>query len=139
MPGAPHLRQRAAVRRQRLQRIHSHLRYDACTDVAVLCTIEREDRTLAQIHQSGMYPARSTAVAGGCRKDRGVVGPSLQYRRLHSAIGYIAPLDKLEGREAQIFAERDRKLEEARLKRQQRCQQAKSTPSLGTETWATVN
>lgn len=58
--------------------------------------------------------------------------------RLHSAIGYIAPVDKLEGREAQIFAERDRKLDEARLKRQQRRQQAKSTSS-GTETLATVN
>ena len=40
--------------------------------------------------------------------------------RLHSAIGYIAPLDKLEGRETQIFAERDRKLEAARLQRQLR-------------------
>jgi putative transposase len=34
--------------------------------------------------------------------------------RLHSAIGYVAPLAKLEGREAQIFAERDGKLEVAR-------------------------
>jgi putative transposase len=40
--------------------------------------------------------------------------------RLHSAIGYIAPLDKLEGRETQIFAERDRKLEAARKQRQLR-------------------
>jgi transposase InsO family protein len=40
--------------------------------------------------------------------------------RLHSAIGYIAPVDKLEGRETQIFAERDRKLEAARLQRQLR-------------------
>jgi putative transposase len=38
--------------------------------------------------------------------------------RLHSAIGYLRPLDKLEGRERQIFAERDRKLEEARRQRQ---------------------
>jgi transposase InsO family protein len=38
-------------------------------------------------------------------------------RRLHSAIGYVTPLAKLEGREKQIFAERDRKLEEARQKR----------------------
>jgi putative transposase len=59
--------------------------------------------------------------------------------RLHSAIGYIAPVDKLEGREAQIFAERDRKLDEARLKRQQRRQHAKSATSSGTETLATVN
>jgi transposase InsO family protein len=42
--------------------------------------------------------------------------------RLHSAIGYLAPIDKLEGRGAQIFAERDRKLDDARLKRQQRRQ-----------------
>ena len=34
--------------------------------------------------------------------------------RLNSAIGYIAPADKLAGREKLIFAERDRKLEEAR-------------------------
>lgn len=42
--------------------------------------------------------------------------------RLHSAIGYVAPLDKLEGRDIEIFKERDRKLEAAResrkLKRQ---------------------
>lgn len=37
--------------------------------------------------------------------------------RLHSAIGYVTPKDKLEGREALIFAERDRKLAEARERR----------------------
>jgi transposase InsO family protein len=44
--------------------------------------------------------------------------------RLHSALGYVPPLDKLEGREQQIFAERDRKLEEARRQRQIRRQEA---------------
>jgi transposase InsO family protein len=39
--------------------------------------------------------------------------------RLHSAIGYITPADKLNGLEDVIFAERDRKLEEARQRRQQ--------------------
>jgi putative transposase len=39
--------------------------------------------------------------------------------RLHSALGYITPADKLNGLEDVIFAERDRKLEEARLRRQQ--------------------
>lgn len=34
--------------------------------------------------------------------------------RLHSALGYNTPQDKLEGREQQIFAVRDRKLMEAR-------------------------
>jgi putative transposase len=37
--------------------------------------------------------------------------------RLHSAIGYVAPADKLAGREKEIFAARDRKLAEARERR----------------------
>jgi transposase InsO family protein len=37
--------------------------------------------------------------------------------RLHSAIGYITPLDKLQGRAEQIFAERDAKLADARQAR----------------------
>ncbi len=37
--------------------------------------------------------------------------------RLHSAIGYIAPVNKLLGREQRIFCERDRKLGEARERR----------------------
>ena len=37
--------------------------------------------------------------------------------RLHSAIGYVTPKDKLEGRDKAIHAERDRKLDEARARR----------------------
>jgi putative transposase len=37
--------------------------------------------------------------------------------RLHSAIGYLAPKDKLESRDKDIFAARDRKLAEARERR----------------------
>ena len=59
--------------------------------------------------------------------------------RLHSAISYIAPIDKLEGRAAQIFAERDRKLEQARLKRQQRRQESQPQASSGTKGLAAVN
>ena len=44
--------------------------------------------------------------------------------RLHSALGYVTPKDKLEGKEKEIFAERDRKLEAARALRQQRRQEA---------------
>ena len=44
-------------------------------------------------------------------------------KRLHSATGYIAPADKLAGREKIIWDERDRKLETAReLRRQRRAQ-----------------
>ncbi len=38
-------------------------------------------------------------------------------RRLHSAIGYITPIDKLEGRAESIFAEREAKLAAARQRR----------------------
>ena len=44
--------------------------------------------------------------------------------RLNSAIGYIAPADKLAGRARQIIAERDSKLEEARKRRAQARQSA---------------
>lgn len=44
--------------------------------------------------------------------------------RLHSAIGYVTPADKLSGRDHAIFKERDRKLEEARELRKQKKQQA---------------
>jgi len=37
--------------------------------------------------------------------------------RLHSALGYVTPQDKLLGKEAAIFAARDRKLQEARERR----------------------
>jgi len=40
--------------------------------------------------------------------------------RLHSALGYITPADKLAGREREIFATRDRRLEEARRQRKAR-------------------
>ena len=46
--------------------------------------------------------------------------------RLHSAIGYVVPADKLNGRDLAIFKERDRKLEEARELRKQKRQQAYS-------------
>jgi putative transposase len=45
--------------------------------------------------------------------------------RLHSAIGYVTPKDKLDGRETDIFAQRDRKLAEARERRRVARQQAR--------------
>jgi transposase InsO family protein len=44
--------------------------------------------------------------------------------RLHSAIGYIAPADKLNGKAEEIFKERDQKLEAAREQRRIKRQQA---------------
>ncbi|MFM8479310.1 MAG: hypothetical protein ACKOEO_26270 [Planctomycetaceae bacterium] len=48
-------------------------------------------------------------------------------QRLHSAIGYVTPLDMLEGRQKAIHEERDRKLEEARRTRADRRRQEKSS------------
>jgi len=51
---------------------------------------------------------------------RRIVGSFVQdynERRLHSALGYITPKDRLDGRQGLIFAERDRKLEAARERR----------------------
>jgi putative transposase len=45
--------------------------------------------------------------------------------RLHSAIGYVTPQAKLEGRDQEILAERDRKLEAARERREQQRQAAR--------------
>ena len=40
-------------------------------------------------------------------------------QRLHAAIGYVTPKDKLDGRDTEIWAERDRRLEAARERRKE--------------------
>lgn len=50
--------------------------------------------------------------------------------RLHSAIGYVTPRARLEGRQEQVFAERERKLEEAREKRVRRFADAGNNATL---------
>jgi transposase InsO family protein len=54
---------------------------------------------------------------------RRVAGEFVDYYntvRLHSALGYVTPKDRLEGRHREIYAARDRKLEAAREQRRQR-------------------
>ena len=48
------------------------------------------------------------------------------YNRLHSAIGYIAPYDKLCGRADEIFQARDQRLEAARKRRRKNWEKKKS-------------
>jgi transposase InsO family protein len=75
--------------------------------------IERYHRTLDKgtIHALTPDGARATIAA---RIDH------YNTRRLHSAIGYVSPRDKLLGQETEIWAERDRKLEQARELRRKR-------------------
>jgi transposase InsO family protein len=54
------------------------------------------------------------------------------HARLHSALGYVTPADRLAGRHEAIFAERDRKLVEARQRRADRRREA--TPPTAGET-----
>jgi hypothetical protein len=58
--------------------------------------------------------------------------------RLHSAIGYVTPQDRLAGRQAEIHAARDRKLEQARSHRQLRRQQRASSMFAPASTAATI-
>ena len=54
---------------------------------------------------------------------RRVVGEFVEHYntvRLHSALGYVTPQDRLDGRHQEIYAARDRKLEAAREKRRQK-------------------
>jgi transposase InsO family protein len=51
-------------------------------------------------------------------------------QRLHSAIGYVTPKDMLEGRQSEIHAARDRKLEVARV---QRAAAAREQPAVAQE------
>src|ERR1039458_922929 len=56
--------------------------------------------------------------------------------RLHSAIGYVTPHDMLAGRQAEIHAARDRKLEQARSQRQLRRAAGSLADFLNTATMA---
>ncbi len=56
------------------------------------------------------------------------------HTRLHSALGYVAPGDRLAGRQEAIFADRDRKLASARERRARRRHEANSIRSDSTST-----
>jgi hypothetical protein len=76
-------------------------------------------RVLSQAGRLAIRNGRPSKKGTGCAEHYNT-------RRLHSAIGYITPADKLAGREKEIFAARDRKLETARQQRQLKRQAARS-------------
>ena len=64
-----------------------------------------------------------------------VVNVMCNNKRVHSVIGYIEPKDKLQGKDTQIFKERDQKLEAAReARKQKRIEKRNSFDSLKTST-----
>lgn len=74
------------------------------------------ERVIKTVKVEGLRPAAPSDEA----EAREVIERTVRHYndvRLHSAIGYVTPKDKLEGREKEIFEERDRKLEEARARR----------------------
>ena len=76
--------------------------------------------------EEGFYVRSARLATGTPLSQQDVEGLIQQYVdhynnvRLHSAIGDVTPMDMLAGRQKEIQAARDRKLEEARQKRQLR-------------------
>ena len=71
---------------------------------------------VAQDPQGRMHRQDPVEPGGRATTRHGVRGP-LQRGPLARAIGYVAPADKLAGRDRAILAERDRKLDAARRRR----------------------
>jgi putative transposase len=75
---------------------------------------------LAQVAEKRMHPAGAPLSLEDAKRLIQHYVDRYNNVRLHSAIGYVTPRDMLTGRQAEIHAERDRRLEEARRQRQLR-------------------
>jgi transposase InsO family protein len=76
----------------------------------------KQERWYQSFKAEGWRPGVPVSYEDGLR----VAGQYVDYYntvRLHSAIGYVTPLTRLEGRQQEIFEARDRKLEAARRRR----------------------
>jgi hypothetical protein len=110
-------RQRAPVHRPGLQGVRPPGRSDPCQNLALLSPVQRQNRTLAQVAQSRLHPASTPLDIEQARRLIADFVEHYNTVRLHSAIGYITPQDKLLGKEKAIFAARDQKLAQARRQR----------------------
>ena len=97
-PSADHLGQWTAVHCQGLQGVHPHLRHDSREDIAILSAEQWQDRALAPLRSRPSASAPGTPLSLEDAQ-RLVAGYVRHYNevRLHSAIGYITPADKLAG------------------------------------------
>jgi len=78
----------------------------------------KKERWYASLKRECIRPASPASLEEALRLVSSYVD-HYNHVRLHSALGYITPSDKLNGLDQVIFAERDRKLEAARQRRQQ--------------------
>jgi transposase InsO family protein len=119
-----HLGQWPAVHCPRLQGVHSHLGHDP---VRTSPNYPQSNGKLERWHKSlkseCIRPATPLSMDDAKRLIQQYVD-RYDNVSLHSAIGYVRPSDMLAGRQAEIHAERDRKLEAARQQRHGRRQQA---------------
>ena len=79
----------------------------------------KQERMQGLIKQECIRPKCPKSV----EQARQIVGEYVEHynnKRLHSAIGYVTPKDMLEGKQKKILAERDHKLESARMKRKEK-------------------
>ena len=102
------------------------IRISGMTHVRISPYYPQSNGKIERWHKTMKTDAVRPARPGNLEEARGVMERFVEYyngTRLHSAIGYIAPLDFMAGKAKQIWAERDRKLETARELRRQRRQE----------------
>ena len=85
--------------------------------------VEKSNRKLERWHYSVNGEAIHPACPTSQEQARHLVAEYMQHEscvRLHNALSYIAPMDFLNGLAPQIWAERNRRLEQARSQRAKR-------------------
>ena len=115
------------------------IRLSGMTHVKTSCGYPQSNGKIERWHQSLKSECIRPGTPLSLEDARRLVARYVQHYntvRLHSAIGYVTPKDMLEGRQQQIFAERDRKLEAARQLRRLRRQPAAQA---GSQTAMEVN
>jgi putative transposase len=119
-PGSSPLTGRSSLRKTSSSFVSRH---DPRQNFALLSPIERKiERWHKSLKGECIRPGTPLSLEDARRLVDGYV-EHYNDARLNSAIGYITPKDMLAGRQQEILAERDQKLEEARKQRQIRRQQ----------------
>lgn len=101
----------------------SYLRIAGMTHVRTSPYYPQSNGKIERFHRTLKGDAIRVQNPGSLQEVRHVVGAYIEHYnhvRLHSAIGYLTPMDKMHGHQDRIWAERDHKLEEARERRRER-------------------